>query len=75
MKMEVVNGNTHTQYGVEKLVGTNYKYWKMCMESYLQGQDLWEMIEGADTVTPPDTPENAELRKKWRIKCGKALLC
>ena len=31
------------------------------------------MIDGADTVIPPDTPKNAELRKKWRIKCGKAL--
>ncbi|KAL0340334.1 UNVERIFIED_CONTAM: hypothetical protein Sradi_4550200 [Sesamum radiatum] len=72
--MEVVNGGSaNTQYGVEKLVGTNYKYWRMCMEAYLQGQDLWELIVGADTEIPADTSENAEPRRKWKIKCGKAL--
>ncbi|KAK4387258.1 hypothetical protein Sango_2596400 [Sesamum angolense] len=53
----------HTQYGVEKLVGTNYKYWRMCMEAYLQGQDLWELVVGVDTEIPADTFENAGLRK------------
>ncbi|KAG8370120.1 hypothetical protein BUALT_Bualt14G0084400 [Buddleja alternifolia] len=61
-----------TQYGVEKLEGTNYKYWRLCMEAYLQGQDLWDMTLGLDVI-PVDTPENAEARRKWRIKCGKAM--
>lgn len=73
--MESVSGGNSlsTQYGVEKLVGTNYKYWRMCMEAYLQGQDLWELIAGVDTAIPEETPENAEPRRKWKIKCGKAL--
>ena len=73
--MEVVNGGSsaNTQYGVEKLVGTNYKYWRMCMEAYLQGQDLWELIVGVDTEIPDDTLDNTEPRRKWKIKCGKAL--
>ncbi|KAK3039236.1 hypothetical protein RJ639_027940 [Escallonia herrerae] len=66
-------GSGSTQYGVEKLVGTNYKYWRMCMEAYLQGQDLWVLVSGADSEVPDDIPENAEARQKWKIKCGKAL--
>ncbi|KAH7691722.1 hypothetical protein IHE45_01G017400 [Dioscorea alata] len=41
--MEISNGG-NIQNGVEKLVGTNYKYWRMCMEAHLQGQDLWELV-------------------------------
>ena len=39
------------------------------MESYLQGQDLWEIIDGDEV----EQPENAVVLKKWRIKVGKAL--
>ncbi|KAF2286935.1 hypothetical protein GH714_035776 [Hevea brasiliensis] len=45
----------------------------MCMEAYLQGQDLWDLVEGVDVEIPADTPENSEPRRKWKIKCGKAL--
>lgn len=64
--------NSTAQFRVEKLVGTNYKYWKICMEAFLQGQALWELV-GADAEIPADTPENAESRRRWKIKCGKAL--
>ncbi|KAJ0086611.1 hypothetical protein Patl1_07274 [Pistacia atlantica] len=71
--MEVANGG-NTQYGMEKLVGNNnYKYWRMCMEAYLQGQNLWELVIGADAGIPTDIPEHAESRRKWKIKCGKTL--
>ncbi|KAK9027886.1 hypothetical protein V6N11_067707 [Hibiscus sabdariffa] len=73
--MEVVNGGNgaNAQYSVEKLVDTNYKYLRMCMEAYLLGQDLWDLIFCANTEIPVDTPGNAEPRRKWKIKCGKAL--
>ncbi|KAL4280021.1 hypothetical protein GQ457_03G014930 [Hibiscus cannabinus] len=74
--MELTNGggNSSTSYGVDKLVGTNYKYWKMCMEAYLQGQeDLCDLIVGPDDEIPSDTPGNSEPHRKWKIKCGKAL--
>ena len=58
---------------MEKLVGNNYNYWKLCMEAYVQGQDLWDLIEGDDIEIQTDTPQNVELRQKWKIKCGKAL--
>lgn len=73
--MELANGENglNTKYGVEKLLGTNYQYWRMRMEAYLQGQDLWELIATTDAEIPVDTLENAEIRRKWKIKCGKAL--
>lgn len=43
------------------------------MEAYLQGQDLWDLVAGADADIPTDTTENVEPQRKWKIKCGKAL--
>nr|GMD14281.1 UBN2_3 domain-containing protein [Ipomoea batatas] len=57
---------------INKLVGDNYSYWRQYVEAYLQGQDLWELVSGEEVI-PADTPQNAELRRKWKIKCGKAL--
>ncbi|KAL1178941.1 hypothetical protein V6Z11_A03G128000 [Gossypium hirsutum] len=73
--MELANGgnSSSTQYAVERLVGTNYKYWRMCMEAFLQGQDLWDLVTRVDAEIPADTHENVEVRRKWKIKCGKAL--
>lgn len=68
-----INGGALNQFGMEKLTNNNYQYWRMCMKAYLQGQDLWDIVDGGDTDLPPDTPENSEARRKWKIKCGKAL--
>ncbi|XVE83609.1 hypothetical protein DITRI_Ditri16bG0100900 [Diplodiscus trichospermus] len=69
-----MNGGTNASHAaVDKLEGNNYSYWKLCMEAYLQGQDLWGLIAGEEDAIPADTPQNAELRRKWKIKCGKAL--
>ena len=65
-------GNRLSQLAVEKLVCENYNYWKLCMEAYLQGQDLWDLVFGADVVIPKDTPQNVDLCQKWKMKCRKA---
>ena len=66
--------------GIKKLNSHNYGYWKTCMESYLQGQDLWEVVAGTETVPPPKESgdssrkkDGAEALRKWRIKAGKAM--
>ena len=41
------------------------------MLSYLQGQDLWELVGGSE-ATQPAEDENGTLRK-WKIKAGKAM--
>ncbi|KAK4435148.1 hypothetical protein Salat_0678100 [Sesamum alatum] len=45
----------------------------MCLEAYLQGQDLRELVVSADTIIPTDTTENVESRRKWKITYAKAL--
>ena len=40
------------------------------MESYLQGQDLWEIIGGSETAQPPD---NDTVLKKWKVKARKTM--
>ncbi|GJX59599.1 PLAC8 family protein [Tanacetum coccineum] len=42
------------------------------MESYLQGQDLWEVVNGNEVRQPEAEDANGVLRK-WRIKAGKAM--
>ncbi|KAA8532301.1 hypothetical protein F0562_032334 [Nyssa sinensis] len=32
-----------------------------------------DLVSGDDAVIPKDTPQNVELQRKWKIKCGKAL--
>ena len=55
--------------GISKLNHTNYEIWSTCMLSYLEGQDLWDIVGGSDTTRPT----NEEALKKWRIKAGKAM--
>ncbi|KAJ0034131.1 hypothetical protein Pint_25240 [Pistacia integerrima] len=57
--------------GVKKLNNDNYDKWATCMESYLQGQDLWEVV-GDNEVTQLEEDANDILRK-WKIKVGKAM--
>ncbi|KAM1503528.1 hypothetical protein ACFXTO_028754 [Malus domestica] len=42
-----------------------------CMESYLQGQDLWDVV-GGNEVTQPEE-DTSGILKKWKIKAGKAM--
>ncbi|KAE8668864.1 tir-nbs resistance protein [Hibiscus syriacus] len=42
------------------------------MESYLQGQDLWEVVGGGEVTQPVAEDANGILRK-WKIKAGKAM--
>ncbi|XP_076883952.1 uncharacterized protein LOC143532937 [Bidens hawaiensis] len=56
--------------GMRKLNQSNYNTWCTCMMSYLQGQDLWEVVSGSDTVLPRNDVNGAI--GKWRIKTGKA---
>ena len=56
---------------MKRLNSHNYGYWQTCIESYLMGQDLWEVVAGTETTPPPK--ENAEALRKWRIKAGKAM--
>ncbi|XP_077237136.1 uncharacterized protein LOC143878789 [Tasmannia lanceolata] len=58
--------------GIELLNHSNYKIWRTCMESYLVGEDLWEVVCGNAIVALEDTQENADVLKAWRMKNAKA---
>jgi len=44
----------NTTGAIKKLNMNNYSYWKTCIESYLQGQDLWEVVGGGETGAPQE---------------------
>ncbi|XP_077212790.1 uncharacterized protein LOC143847886 [Tasmannia lanceolata] len=42
------------------------------MESYLVGEDLWDVVCGDANVAPEDIQENDDVLKAWRMKNAKA---
>ncbi|KAL0365959.1 UNVERIFIED_CONTAM: hypothetical protein Sradi_3486000 [Sesamum radiatum] len=58
--------------GIKKLNNNNYNSWSTCIMSYMQGQDLWEVVNGNEVIQPEAEDANGMLRK-WKIKAGKAM--
>ncbi|KAK4492038.1 hypothetical protein RD792_002828 [Penstemon davidsonii] len=58
--------------GIKKLNNNNYNVWSTCMMSYMQGQDLWEVVNGSE-VTQPTVEDASGTQRKWKIKAGKAM--
>lgn len=50
-------------FGLELLNQTNYKIWRTCVESYLIGEDLWDVVGGAEITAPQNEEENADAFK------------
>ncbi|KAL9673586.1 hypothetical protein QQ045_029847 [Rhodiola kirilowii] len=48
-----------------------YKMWKSCMESYLVGEELWEVVGGAN-ARPEDGDPDVEDLWKWKTIDAKA---
>ncbi|KAH9726925.1 hypothetical protein KPL70_008466 [Citrus sinensis] len=65
-------GDLQVVGGIKKLNNQNYNTWATCIESYLQGQDLWEVVGGSEVTQPAAEDANGILRK-WKIKAGKAM--
>ena len=64
-------GDLQVVGGIKKLNNKNYNTWVTCMESYLQGQDLWEIVGGSESTQP--TEDANDILRKWKIKAGKAM--
>ncbi|KAE8683196.1 putative disease resistance protein [Hibiscus syriacus] len=56
-------GDLQVVGGIKKLNNKNYNTWATCMESYLQGQDLWEVVGGGEVTQPAGEDANGILRK------------
>jgi len=60
---------------IQKLNDHNYSSWQTIMRSYLEGQELWEIVGGSDTTAPEATGTEASTAaaRKWKAKAGKSL--
>jgi len=58
----------NTIRAIKKL--NSHNYWKTCIDSYLQAQDLWEVIGGGETTTPQ---EAGETLRKWNVDSRKSM--
>ncbi|KAF3658672.1 tir-nbs resistance protein [Capsicum annuum] len=65
-------GDLQVVGGIKKLNNQNYNSLSTCMMLYLQGQDLWEVVNGNE-VTSPEAKDTNGILRKWRIKAGKAM--
>ncbi|KAK1583936.1 hypothetical protein Q3G72_028392 [Acer saccharum] len=54
------SGNRFTGFGVELLSQSNYKIQKTCMEYYLVGEDLLDVVGEGKTKAPKNTIETAD---------------
>ncbi|KAE8732211.1 tir-nbs resistance protein [Hibiscus syriacus] len=63
-------GDLQVVGGIKKLNNQNYNTWATCIESYLQGQDLWKVVGGSE-VTQPATKDANDVLRKWKIEAGK----
>jgi hypothetical protein len=50
--------------GIRKLNNHDYGYRKTCIKSYLQGQDLWEVVAGSEVVPPAKGKDQEEPLRK-----------
>ncbi|KAJ0046043.1 hypothetical protein Pint_04188 [Pistacia integerrima] len=65
-------GDLQVVGGIKKLNNKNYNTWATCMESYLQGHDLWEVV-GGDEVTQPVVEDANGILQSGKLKQGKAM--
>jgi len=50
-------------YSIEKLNESNYRSWSQVLESHLDNQDLWEVVQGKDKKLerpPTSIPQSSE---------------
>lgn len=57
---------------LKTLKWNNYDMWSSWMKSYLISEDLWNIVDGADTIPPEDTPKNSNALKEWKKKNARA---
>lgn len=63
-----------SKMSLKKLNGDNYHNWKFNMELLLQGKDLWDYVDGTETLS---AEANETDKKKWKKADNQArsLIC
>ena len=62
--------STEETFRIEKLTADNYANWKFQMQMLLIGKNLWEIVEGTETLP---TEANQQQRQDFRKRSNKAL--
>lgn len=57
---------------IQRLNKSNYQVWSTCVQSYLQGQDLWEVTNKGHTNHEPRIDTNGAITKR-QVKVGKSM--
>ncbi|XP_022026663.1 uncharacterized protein LOC110927306 [Helianthus annuus] len=57
--------------GIKQLNQSNYKQWSTCIKSYLQGKDLWQVMNGTKTRQP--TNDINSTIGKWQVKATRVM--
>ncbi|EXB63628.1 hypothetical protein L484_026970 [Morus notabilis] len=55
---------------VKKFNNKSYNTWATCMESYLQAQDVKEIVSGTEELPLPQDTNNV---RRWKVKAEKAM--
>ena len=63
-------GDLQVISGIKKLNDQNYNSWSTCMSSYMQGQDLWEVVNRSEVMFLVEDVNG--MLWKWKIKASKA---
>jgi len=59
-----MDSSGRNELGIELLNQSNYRVWRTCVESYLVGEDLWDVVDGNITTSFTDESENANTLSK-----------
>lgn len=62
----------NTTSGITGINNHNYQSWQNRIKSYLEGQELWEVVNGNDTELPKDNPD---VLRKWKIRLEGQCMC
>ena len=60
---------------VDKLTYDNYPHWKFNMKMYLVGRDLWDIVEGTETLAEEETDNDRRRKFKRRENLAMSYIC
>lgn len=64
----MADNSSFSGFNFEKLGTDNFIDWKFSMQMYLTGKDLWEIVNGTETIANDATPdEKLKFKKRHNL--------
>ena len=70
-----MDSSNRSGLGIEVLNQSNYKVWRTCMEFYLIGEDLWDVVNEIIQLLPRTSKEMLMHSKDWSSWMQKRSSC